>query len=240
MLIIPAIDIIDGRVVRLHQGNFNKEKFYSDRPVAIALAWQKKGAGFLHLVDLDGAREGGLRNADMIADIMKAVRVPCEVGGGLRDIEDAEYYIKKGARRVVFGTKAFEDRAFLERLTGKLGDKIVVSVDFAGNRVVKKGWQEETDINPADVIGEMQRAGVKTLVMTDITLDGTLMGPAIDRIKEILRTIKVSLIVSGGISCLEDIKRLKEIETKNLEGVIIGRALYEGKIDLEEAIRIAC
>jgi len=206
MLIIPAIDIIKGNVVRLHQGNFNKEKLYSEDPVGTALGWQKKGASFLHIVDLDGARQGEVKNRDAISRIIKNVNIPCEVGGGLRDDKDIEYFLQQGARRVVLGTKALEDIDYLKKLLHRFNEKIVIGVDFAGERVAKKGWQEETDLRPDTVVRKMQKIGVKTVVITDIALDGTLMGPNIEKLKEILNSVDISVIASGGISTLEDIK----------------------------------
>ena len=163
----------------------------------------------------------------------------CEVGGGLRSESDIDYFLKKGAARIILGTKALEDAENLQKLVSRFGEKIVVSVDFAGDRVTKKGWQEESDLSPEAVAVKMQKLGVKTLVVTDITVDGTLMGPNIERLKKILGTVDIKIIASGGISSLEDVKKLKEIGSENLEGVIIGRALYEGKFDLEDAIKIA-
>ena len=239
MLIIPAIDIIGGRVVRLEQGDFNKEKSYSDDPIQAALKWEKKGAKFLHLVDLDGARNGKMKNVDTIAKIIENIRIDCEIGGGLRDEDEVNYFLKKGAKRVVFGTRVLEDFDYLAKLINKFNKRIAVSIDFKGNKVVKKGWQEETDLEPVELITEMEEIGVKTIIVTDISLDGTLKGPNIDALKKILSATKISIIASGGISSLDDIKRLKAIERKNLEAVIIGKALYEGKIDLEEAIKVA-
>ena len=148
MLIIPAIDIIGGNVVRLHQGDFNKEKLYSDDPVGTALEWQKKGASFLHIVDLDGARQGEIKNGDVISRIIKGVDIPCEVGGGLRDDKDVEYFLQQGAQRVVLGTRALEDIDYLKKLISRFDGKIAISVDFVGEKVAKKGWQEETDLTP--------------------------------------------------------------------------------------------
>ncbi|MBU1006670.1 MAG: 1-(5-phosphoribosyl)-5-[(5-phosphoribosylamino)methylideneamino]imidazole-4-carboxamide isomerase [Candidatus Omnitrophica bacterium] len=236
MIIIPAIDIIKGKVVRLHQGDFNKEKVYSDDPLNVALGWQEKGAKLLHLVDLDGAKHGVIKNKDVMARILKGVRVPCEVGGGLREEADIEYYLDQGASRVVIGTKAFEDIGYLRKMTKKFKDKIVVSIDSSGGKVVKRGWQEKTGLLAVDVAGKMQEAGVRTIVVTDIATDGTLEGPNVESLRGILDSVDISVIASGGISCLDDIKRLKEMNKKNLEGVIIGRALYEGKIDLTKAI----
>ena len=238
MLIIPAIDIINGKVVRLEKGDFSKEKVYSLDPLEVAKTWETKGAEFLHIVDLDGAREGRVKNVGIITNIIKNIKIPCEVGGGLREVSDVEYFLKNGATRVVISTVAFEDFEHFEKLVFKFNDKIVVSVDFSGNKVVKKGWQEKTELEPMNVIKKMQKIGVKTIVVTDISVDGTLMGPKIERLKEILDTVDISVIASGGISSLEDIKKLKEIKNKNLEGIIIGKALYEGRIDLEEAIKV--
>ncbi|MDP2912364.1 MAG: 1-(5-phosphoribosyl)-5-[(5-phosphoribosylamino)methylideneamino]imidazole-4-carboxamide isomerase [Candidatus Omnitrophota bacterium] len=239
MLIIPAIDIIGGKVVRLEKGDFNKEKVYSSDPLEVARNWEEKGAEFLHIVDLDGAREGKIKNVAVITNIMKNIKVPCEVGGGIRYRADVDYFLKNGAARVVLGTKAFEDPDYLRKLIDNFNEKIVVSCDFSGNEIVKKGWQEKTMMGPIDAVKQMRTIGVKTIVVTDINVDGTLTGPNMERLKEILDAVDISVIASGGISCLEDIKKLKEIKNKNLEGVIIGKALYEGRIDLKEAIKIA-
>ncbi|MBU3911513.1 MAG: 1-(5-phosphoribosyl)-5-[(5-phosphoribosylamino)methylideneamino]imidazole-4-carboxamide isomerase [Candidatus Omnitrophica bacterium] len=239
MIIIPAIDIIRGRVVRLHQGDFSKETFYSDDPVETALMWQKKGATLLHIVDLDGARLGEIKNRTVIDRIIKKVSMSCEVGGGIRDEKDIEYFLRQGAKRVVLGTRALENPDYLEGVISKFGEGIVVSIDFAGKKVVKKGWQEDTDLKPDAVANQMQKLGVRTIEVTDIAMDGTLKGPNMEMLKKVLAAVDISVIASGGISSLDDIKALRDIDSKHLEGVIIGRALYEGKFDLAEAIRIA-
>ncbi len=239
MLIIPAIDIIKGRVVRLNQGDFNKVKSYSDDPVEVARLWQEKGATLLHIVDLDGAKEGKLKNKEVVSRIIEGVNISCEVSVGLRDDKDIEYFLEKGARRVVLGTKAFEDISYLKKLLSKFKEKIVVSIDFSGEKVLKKGWQEDTDLKPEDVAINMEKLGVKTLEVTDIKMDGTLKGPNIERLKKILNVVKVSVVASGGVSSLEDIKSLKSLGSKSLEGVIIGTALYEEKFSLEEAIKVS-
>jgi len=242
MLIIPAIDIMSGKVVRLYKGDFDKDTVYPDDPVEAAKKWEQKGAQFLHIVDLDGAKEGKIRNGDIIKKIIKDVDVSCEVGGGLRRMEDVEYYLDSGAKRVILGTKVLEGAVFLNSVIEKFRDKIVVSIDFriSGSQyyVAKTGWVEKTDFRPVALAIEMEKAGVMTIVVTDISKDGTLAGPNIEGLKQILGAVNISVIASGGISSLEDIKRLKEIKNKNLEGVIIGKALYEGRIDLQEAIEI--
>ncbi len=240
MIIIPAIDIIRGKVVRLDQGDFNKEKVYSDDPLKMAISWQDKGASFLHIVDLDGAKTGEVINRDAISRIIKGVRVPCEIGGGLRKEEDVEYFLKEGAKRVVLGTRAIEDEDFLKSLVSKFGEKIIVGIDFRGDKVAKKGWQEETLLSPDEAIRKVEAVGVKTIVVTDIATDGVLKGPNIERLKKILASTGASVIASGGVSGLEDLKKLKSLAAKNLEGVIIGRALYEGTLTLEEAIKALC
>lgn len=239
MLIIPAIDIIGGKVVRLIKGNFNKKRIYSNSPLEMAKYLEKKGAELLHIVDLDGAREGKIKNQDIIVDVIKNIKTPCEVGGGIRDKSDIEYFLNSGARRVILSTRAFEDPVYLEELISEFREKIVVGVDFSGSEVVKKGWQETTGMNLMFIVREMKKIGVKTIEVTDISVDGTLKGPKIEKLKQILNTVDISVIASGGISSLEDIKKLKQIENKNLEGVIIGKALYEDKIDLQEAMQIA-
>ncbi|MDP8230982.1 MAG: 1-(5-phosphoribosyl)-5-[(5-phosphoribosylamino)methylideneamino]imidazole-4-carboxamide isomerase [Candidatus Gorgyraea atricola] len=238
MIVIPAIDIIGGKVVRLYQGDFNKEKLYSEDPVKMALKWQNKGASFLHIVDLDGAKYGEIRNRDIITSIIKSVNMSCEVGGGLRSDKDVEYFLKQGASRVVIGTRAFEDLEFLKDMISRFNQRIVLGIDFSGEKIAKKGWTEATDLTPEAMLKKIKNIGVKTIVVTDITVDGTLKGPNIERLKKILNSVDISVIASGGVSNLEDIKRLKDIGSKNLEGVIVGRALYEGKVDLEEAIKI--
>ena len=237
MLIIPAIDIIQGKVVRLNQGDFNKKKIYSGGPVETACSWQKKGAELLHIVDLDGAKEGRVKNKEAITSIIEALDISCEVGGGLRDEKDIEYFLNKGAKRVVLGTKAFEDIDYLKKLLLKFNEKIAVAIDFRGKNLVKKGWQEKTDMTPESVALKMQEIGVKTIEVTDTGLDGTLKGPNTERLKNILTSVDISVVASGGISSLEDIKKLKSLKNSNLEGVILGTALYEGKISLEDAIK---
>ena len=191
----------------------------------------------MHIVDLDGAKEGRVKNKEAITSIIEALDISCEVGGGLRNEKDIEYFLNKGAKRVVLGTKAFEDIDYLKKLLSKFNEKIVIAIDFRGKNLVKKGWQEKTDVTPESAALKMQEIGVKTIEVTDTGMDGTLKGPNIERLKNILTSVDISVIASGGVSSLEDIKKLKSLKSSNLEGVIIGTALYEGKITLEDAIK---
>ena len=245
MIIIPAIDILQGKVVRLHQGDFEKQTVYSDNPVDTALMWQDKGAEFLHIVDLDGARYGRVVNSKIIEDIVSAVDIPCEVGGGLRDHDNVASYIDKGVSRLVFSTKAFENLDYLKELCSEFKQKIVVSIDFLRQGyeyyVAKTGWVEKTSFTLNNIIEKMEKAGVSTIVVTDISRDGTLKGPNVAKLKEILDATSMSVIASGGISCIDDIEQLNQITSednlKKIEAVIVGRALYENTFDLTEALK---
>ncbi|PIP68061.1 MAG: 1-(5-phosphoribosyl)-5-[(5-phosphoribosylamino)methylideneamino]imidazole-4-carboxamide isomerase [Candidatus Omnitrophica bacterium CG_4_9_14_0_2_um_filter_42_8] len=242
MLIIPAIDIINGKVVRLEKGDFNKPTSYQLDPVEAAKLWEGQGAKLLHIVDLDGAKEGKIKNADTIVKIIKNIKVPCEVGGGIREIKDIDYFLENGAMRVVLGTKVIRDQDFFNDIVKKFGDKIVVSTDFkkSGDQyyITTAGWVKKTGITVDFFIENIKEAKLKTIIVTDISRDGTLQGPNIEKLEQILASIDINVIASGGVSSLEDIKRLKAIKNKNLEGVIVGKALYENKIDLKEAIEL--
>ncbi len=240
MIIFPAVDIMKGKVVRLYQGDFDRKTFYPGDPVEAALTWKKKGAEFLHIIDLDGARTGEVKNGEVIRSIIKEAGISCEAGGGLRTGDDAEYFLSAGATRVIFGTKAFEDVDFLKNLVSEFGEKrIVVSVDFSQGMVVKKGWQETTQLAAEKVLELMERAGVGTIVATDIKTDGTLKGPNVGGLKKILAATSMKVVASGGVSCLGDVESLRALNADNLEGVIIGKALYDGKLKLEDAIKAA-
>ncbi|MFH1782645.1 MAG: 1-(5-phosphoribosyl)-5-[(5-phosphoribosylamino)methylideneamino]imidazole-4-carboxamide isomerase [Candidatus Omnitrophota bacterium] len=239
MIILPAIDIIEGKVVRLHQGNFKKKKKYSDDPLEVALKWQEQGAEYLHIVDLDGAKNGKVVNQDIIAKIIQNVDMKCEVGGGIKTEEDIAFFLSQKAERVVLGTTAIENKTVLKKLVSEFKEKIVVSIDFKDGFITKAGWMEKTDITAPDFAEEMKSIGLERIIVTDIATDGTLEGPNIHELSLILDLVDIKLIASGGISSLNDIRKLKEIRNKNLEGAIIGKALYENKIDLAEAISVA-
>jgi len=235
MLIIPAIDIKDGKVVRLTKGDFLKVKVYSDDPLEIAKKWQSCGAKLIHVVDLDGAKTGELKNLDAIERIIKGVDIPIEVGGGIRTIKDIEGLIKKGVKFVILGTKALEE-GFLAKVVKKYAKHLIVSVDSKDGVVAVSGWQEPGNTETVKFAKELESKGVKRIVYTDIVKDGMLNGPSFFNIEKILDATNIEVVASGGVSSSEDLRRLKTYEGKGLLGVIVGKALYEGRIDLKEAI----
>lgn len=238
MIIIPAIDIKDGLVVRLTQGKFNEATFYSREPEAVAKKWESAGARLIHVVDLDGAQTGEVKNWEVIEKIIKAISIPIQIGGGIRHKEDIQRLFTMGAKRVVLGTKAVEDKVFIQQIIEKWQENILVSIDTASGKVAEKGWVTVTSKTPEVLAKEMQSIGLKQLVFTDIARDGTLAGPSLERIKKILAVISIPLIVAGGIASITDIQKLLPLEKDGLSGIIIGKALYEGTIDLAEALRL--
>ena len=239
MLVIPAIDIRRGKVVRLKMGDYAKEKPYQFTPVAAARRWVDCGAERLHIVDLDGARKGKVTNLATLKKILSAISIPVEFGGGVRDLEAVSLILKEGVSEVILGTRAITDKDFLKEVLRKFPKRIIVSVDVREGDVKVAGWLKGTGKNPLDLVKALESVGVTKIIYTDISKDGVLEGPNIKRIEEILKITDISLIASGGVASLDDIKRLKELEDLGLFGVIIGKALYEDKIDLKEAIRIA-
>lgn len=235
MLIIPAIDIKDGKVVRLLKGDFLRVEVYSEDPVAVAKKWQAAGAKLIHAVDLDGARSGELKNLGIVEEIVKSIDVPVELGGGIREEETIEEVLGKGVSCVVLGTKAL-DKGFLEKALKKFGKKLVVSVDSRKGVVTVKGWQESGNAEPVKFTKDLEAAGVKRIVYTEVSKDGTLEGPSFFNIERILDATNIEVVASGGIGGPGDLRGLKAYEKKGLVGVIVGKALYEGKIDLKKAI----
>lgn len=239
MLIIPAIDLQDGCVVRFVQGRFDK-KVYSRDPVKTARHWIKSGAELLHVVDLDGALSGTQKNLGMVGEIAKNVDVPIQFGGGVRKIENISLLLSLGVKRVVLGTKAIEDKAFLKKAFAKFKDKIIVSLDAKADRLLTKGWRSSNkSINVLEFARTLKDMGFKQIIYTDTLKDGTLKGPNIKGIKALLKEAHLEVIASGGISSLEDIYRLKKLEKQGVVGVIVGKALYEGKFTLSQAMSLA-
>ena len=239
MIIFPAIDIKEGKVVRLLQGNFDEVTEYSGDPVTVAQKWQQRGAQWLHVVDLDGAKTGEVQNWKVIGDITHAVDIPIQMGGGVRDEKNIQRLMETGAARVVLGTKAVEDRSFLKKILSVWKEKIAVSVDCSNGKVTQRGWTETSNIEATAFAKELEQYQVSCLIYTDVKRDGMLQGPNWQGLKAILRATHIPIIASGGIANLEDIQKLKEMESEGLMGAIIGKALYEGKIHLEEALKIA-
>ena len=238
MLIIPAIDLKDGRCVRLTQGRFDKEQIFSDDPVEVAQIWQKKGAKRLHVVDLDGAFHGEPKNIDIVKQMVKSIDIPIQLGGGIRDIETIEKYISLGIDRVIIGTSAVVDTSLVKKAVTKYNDQIIVGIDTRDGMAAIKGWLEVSELKGINLALKMQDLGVKRIIYTDVTRDGMLTGPNIENISEILDKTKVNVIASGGIASIEDLLEFKKLDQKRLEGVIVGKALYLDKIDLEEAIEV--
>ena len=237
MLIIPAIDLKDGRVVRYTKGRLNK-KVYSSDPVSVALDWQDQGAKFLHLVDLDGAFCGRQKNLKVIKKIVKKINIPAEAGGGIRDVSAIKKVIDCGVQRVILGTRAIEDIDFLSQAIEEFGQKIALGLDASGQRLGLRGWKKTAHISLKDYLRKLKNLNLKTVIYTDISRDGTLSGINLPAIKKVLNASQIDFIVSGGVSSLADIKKLASLDCVNLKGVIVGKALYEKRFSLREAIAL--
>ncbi|MFA5150422.1 MAG: 1-(5-phosphoribosyl)-5-[(5-phosphoribosylamino)methylideneamino]imidazole-4-carboxamide isomerase [Candidatus Omnitrophota bacterium] len=239
MLIIPAIDLQDGCVVRFVQGRSNK-KIYSRDPLKAAKYWVKQGAKFLHIVDLDGAFTGIPKNLEIVKEIAGKIKVPVEFGGGLRKLKTVNAVLSAGVARVILGTKAVEDKDFLKKALSKFKDKVIVGVDAKNGKVMVRGWK--TGHNNTDAVHfclYLKKLGFKELIYTDTLKDGTLSGPNIKEIKKLLKLTGLKIIASGGISSLEDLHKLKTLEKDGVSGIIVGKALYEGKFTLPQALKFS-
>lgn len=237
MIIFPAIDLRGGKCVRLIQGDFDKETVYSDDPQATALRWQSCGAKFLHVVDLDGARAGSPQNLDAIKKILDAVAIPIEVGGGIRTLDDAEKLLSLGVRRVILGSVAVENPALVAEAVQRFGDKIVVGIDAKGGFVATHGWEKSSQVKVGDLAKKIVAAGVKTIIYTDISKDGMLSGVNAEIFAELAKISGAQIVASGGVRSIEDIRALKAVESDGVVGVIVGKAIYTGSLDLTAAQR---
>ncbi len=237
MLIIPAIDLRGGKVVRLFQGRFDRQKVYSLDPVKAARHWARQGAKFLHVVDLDGASGGKSGNLAALKRILENIQIPLEFGGGVRNIKAISALLALGVQRVVLGTRAAEDRKFLDKAHKEFGGRVIVSIDAREGKVLTKGWNSSSAKNALDFAGELKDLGFKQVIYTDVSRDGALCGPNIAGVKELIRKTGLDVIASGGVSGLGDLKKLKALR-KGLSGVIVGKALYEGKFTLAEALSL--
>ena len=238
MIFLPAIDIRDGHAVRLEQGRFDKETVYVDDPLEAARSWVDAGARSLHVVDLDGAREGKPANLDHLKRITDELRVPVQYGGGLRSFASARDALAAGATRVVLGTAAYNDIEFLDEAVAAWGVRVVVAVDVRGGHVSVSGWTEETQMLPEHVVQRMQNRGVKQFVYTNADRDGMLNGPDLEEVKRIGKAIRGRWIYSGGIASAEDLRALRDLRLMNLAGIISGKAIYEGRFTIDEAHEI--
>jgi phosphoribosylformimino-5-aminoimidazole carboxamide ribotide isomerase len=238
MEVIPAIDIRDGRCVRLEQGDYGRETVFDDDPFAVVRRWQEAGAKRLHVVDLDGAREGGPRNEESVRTILSSVSVPVQVGGGIRDIATIQRYLEAGADRVILGTTAVKDQTTLMNAIILFREQIVVGVDARGGVVATEGWLEASSVAAADLVKQLSEMGVSRIVYTDIARDGLLTGPNFDAVIGLLEVSSglpspVSVIVAGGLSRIDDLRRLSSM---GVEGAVVGKAIYTGDIDLAAAL----
>lgn len=236
MQLYPAIDIKNGQCVRLRQGQFHDVEVYSNTPAKIGKTWEAQGASYIHLVDLDGALAGHSINDEAIREIVNNVTIPTQVGGGIRTIKDIENKLNLGVARVIIGTKAVENPAFIKEAINAFGaEKIVVGIDAKNGLVAISGWEKVSNYNAVSLALEMKECGVKTIVYTDISKDGMLQGPNIEHTKLLADTTGLDIIASGGVSCLKDLELLRDI---HIQGAIIGKALYENRMDLGNAIEL--
>lgn len=239
MLVMPAIDLREGRCVRLYQGRPEAETVYSTDPVAVARGWVERGARWLHVVDLDGAFAGRPRNLEVIAAIIRAAGVPVQVGGGIRSLESLAGVLAAGASRVVLGTVAITNPELVARAVARYGERVVVGIDSRDGQVAIEGWEATVARGAVEFARQMASLGVTRAVFTDIGRDGTLQGPNIAATREMARGGGLKIIASGGIASLDDLRSLKELAAEGVEGAILGRSLYNGNFTLEEALALA-
>jgi phosphoribosylformimino-5-aminoimidazole carboxamide ribotide isomerase len=237
MQVIPAIDLLDGQCVRLHQGDYDQVTRFSDDPVAQALSWQQQGARRLHLVDLDGARSGQPANDTAIKAITAALTIPVQLGGGVRSAERAEELLACGLDRVILGTVALEQPELVDKLAARHPGRIVVGIDAKNGKVATRGWIEETSTEATELAQRFSASGIAAIISTDIATDGTLAGPNLEALRAMAEASAVPVIASGGIGTLEHLLSLLTLAPLGVEGVIVGRALYDGRVNLAEALQ---
>ncbi len=239
MLVIPAIDLKDGAVVRLHQGKPEQETRYAQDPISVACDWKKQGATWLHVVDLDGAFSGRPRHLEVLKGLVAAFGGSFQFGGGLRSADAIEAVLEIGVARVILGSVALTDPELVEDVVEQYGERIAVAIDGRGRKVSISGWQEDLEASPKELASRLKAAGITRIVYTDITRDGTLKGPNVEATKQMAKETELAVIASGGVSTLDDIRRLRRLEEVGVEGVIVGKALYEKRFTLTEAIQAA-
>ena len=235
MRIIPAVDIKEGRCVRLVQGKVDQETVYSNNPLSMANHWDEQGAQTIHVVDLDGAFQGSPINAEIVKNIIYSSSVDIQVGGGIRTLETIETYVKAGAYRIILGTVAQQEPEFVEEACKRFPDKIIVGIDARDGLVAVKGWVEVSEQKATDLAQKLKGYGIAGFIFTDISRDGMLQGPNLESIKKFAESAQLPVIASGGVSRLEDIKNLAKLESYGVEGVIVGKALYDKTLTFKEA-----
>ncbi len=233
MLVYPAIDIINGKCVRLVQGSYSEVTVFGDSPVEMALKWESQGAGYLHLVDLDAARSGNTENHEIIKQVARTLKIPVQVGGGIRSLDTIESLLSGGLSRVILGTSAVNDQEMLKTAIKEYNEKIVVGIDAKDGMVAIHGWEKTSDLTAVAFARKVEELGAKTVIYTDIARDGMLKGPNLAAMSEMAKAVGISVIASGGVSCLKDITDLK---STGVSGVIVGKALYTGNLELKAAI----
>lgn len=238
MIIFPAIDIRDGKCVRLFKGDFNQETVFSDKPEEMAKKWQAEGAEFLHLVDLDGALAGKSQNLATVKKIIAAVNIPVELGGGIRTMENIDKVLALGVKRVILGSVAVKNPDLVKEACAKYGERIVVGIDAKDGIVAVDGWGVSGNVDVITLAKEMAKAGVKTIIYTDISRDGTLAGVNVEATAKLARESGINIVASGGVKSNADIKALRPYEKDGIEGVIVGKSIYMKTLDLAEAIEI--
>lgn len=233
MIIYPAIDIIDGKCVRLQQGSYSNVTIFGDNPVEMAMKWESQGARYLHVVDLDGAKSGNSDNIEVIKQIASKLTIPIQLGGGIRSLDTIEKILSNGVSRAILGTSAVNDQEMLKLALKEYKDKIAVGIDAKDGMVAIHGWEKTSDFTAIDFARRVEELGTKTIIYTDISRDGMLKGPNLVAMSEMAKAVGIEVIASGGVSCLKDITDLKATDVR---GVIVGKALYTGNIDLKEII----
>jgi len=234
MIIFPAIDIKDGKCVRLIKGNFDQMTSYENTPFDQAKIYFQNGFRNIHIVDLDGALQGKSSNSNIIKEILKNLKLKIQIGGGIRTVDDVDNWVKRGVDKVIIGTAAVENKNLLKTACEKFKNKIAVSLDVKDGLIFLSGWKKQTNILAADFVKEIENFGVSRIIYTDINKDGTKKGPNIKDTVQLSTKVKIPFVISGGISSIEDIKKIKSLNNSNIEGVIVGKSIYDGDIKINE------
>lgn len=239
MRILPAIDLRAGKCVRLVEGKIENETIFSDDPVSVAKSWENLGAEIIHLVDLDGAFAGKPRNLDIIEEIVRTVKIPVQLGGGIRNMETISHLLDLGVERVILGTIAINHPEIVKEACAKYGERIVVGIDAKDGKVAIEGWEATVEKTILELALEMEKIGIKRVLYTDVRRDGTLKGPNLEGLQNLAANSGVKVIASGGVSCLDDIRALRELEQYGVDEVIVGKALYTGAVSMDDLLAVA-